>query len=87
CDIVDLIAPTQHIPLVMQHAQRLAVLHQCTELCCQITQGFSSHFQASNTSYTPLNIRIPTSIWGIKKPTVNSIKNRWWLMAGDMDFR
>ncbi|MCK4492813.1 MAG: GNAT family N-acetyltransferase [Methylococcales bacterium] len=87
CDIVDLIAPIQHIPLVMQQAQRVAILHQCTELCCQITQGFSSHFQALNTHYTPLNIRIPTSIWGITKPTVNSIKNRWWLMTGDMDFR
>ncbi|MCK5871334.1 MAG: GNAT family N-acetyltransferase, partial [Methylococcales bacterium] len=87
CDIVDLIAPSQHIPLVMQQAQRVAVLHHCTQLCCQITQGFSSHFQALNTHYTPLNIRIPTSIWGTTKPPVNSIKNRWWLMAGDMDFR
>ncbi len=87
CDIVDLIAPTESIPLLIQHAQRFAALHQCNQLCCQITQGFSSYFQSPNTTYTPLDIRIPTSIWDTKQPTVKSIKNRWWLMAGDMDFR
>lgn len=86
CDIVDIISPTKYIPLLIIHAQRLAALNHCTQLFCQITYSFSHHFESKYSDNKEMDIRIPSSDW-TNGPQPKSLKNHWWLMGGDMDFR
>jgi hypothetical protein len=42
--------------------------------------------QALRGAVTPLDVWIPTCIW-TPGPSPESLRNKWWLMLGDTDFR
>ena len=86
CDIVDIIAPLKNIPILMIHAKRFAALNHCEQLFCQITNNFSFYFQTNHSHTKVMDIRIPANTW-TAGPKTEYVKNHWWLMAGDMDFR
>ncbi len=86
CEIIDFIAPFIEIPLLVTHARRLAGMHGAARVFCRITENFACHFAATGGIQQPINIRIPTNIWS-DGPSPEIIKNHWWLMSGDMDFR
>ncbi len=86
CEIIDIIAPLVEIPLLITHARRLARIHGAKRVFCQITENFAAHFAATGGNQVPVNIRIPANIWS-NGPSVETLKDRWWLMSGDKDFR
>ncbi len=86
CDIVDIISPLKNIPVLIFHAQRLAANRQCEQLFCQISNNFAACFTTSHSSSKAMDIRIPCNTW-TSGPKPEIIKNHWWLMGGDMDFR
>ena len=86
CEIVDLIASLVEIPLLIIHARRLAGMYGATRVFCQITENFSSHFAATRGTQKNANIPIPATAWS-NGPAPETLKNRWWLMGGDKDFR
>ena len=85
-EIVDIIAPLSEIPLLILHARRLAGISGRHRLFCRITENFAACFAAAGGTKQALDIRIPASIWDAA-PSVDSLRNRWWLMSGDTDFR
>lgn len=86
CEIVDMVASLKEIPLLVIHARRLAGMNNHQRLGCQITENFASYFVATGGSQLALPIRIPANIWSAG-PAPARLKDRWWLMSGDMDFR
>ncbi|QOJ22451.1 MAG: GNAT family N-acetyltransferase [Gammaproteobacteria bacterium] len=86
CEIVDIIAPLSEIPLLVLHARRLAGINGHDRLFCRITENFAAYFAAAGGTKQALDIRIPASIWDAA-PSVDSLRNHWWLMSGDTDFR
>ncbi|MBS0425225.1 MAG: GNAT family N-acetyltransferase [Proteobacteria bacterium] len=86
CEIVDIIAPLSEIPLLVLHARRLAGINGHDRLFCRITENFAACFAAAGGTKQALDIRIPASIWDAA-PSVDSLRNHWWLMSGDTDFR
>ncbi|MCK5355878.1 MAG: GNAT family N-acetyltransferase [Methyloprofundus sp.] len=86
CDIIDIISPLKNIPTLIVHAKRFAALNHCEQLFCQITDNFSACFQDEHSFTAAMDIRIPCNTW-TAGPQPESLKNQWWLMAGDMDFR
>lgn len=86
CELVDCVAALSDIPLIITHARRLASIHGATRLFCRITANFAHLFEVADAVQQPVNIRIPTNIWS-HGPSAEAIKNHWWLMSGDMDFR
>jgi len=86
CDIVDIISPLKNIATIIVHAKRFAALNHCEQLFCQITDNFSAYFQDEHAHTAVMDIRIPCNTW-TAGPKPESLKNQWWLMAGDMDFR
>ena len=86
CEIVDLIASLAEIPLLITHARRLAGIHGAIRVFCQITENFTSYFAKTGGTQRNANIHIPASAWS-NGPTPETLKNRWWLMSGDKDFR
>ncbi len=86
CEIVDLVAPLHEIALLVTQARRLAGLNGHRRLFCRITENFAALFSAAGGIRQALNIRIPANIWS-HGPPPEALKDRWWLMSGDTDFR
>jgi hypothetical protein len=86
CEIVDLIAPLAEIPVLVTHARRIAGILGAARLFCHITGNFTSYFAATGGKQQPLDIRIPANAWS-HGPPPGTLKNHWWLMSGDKDFR
>lgn len=86
CEIIDIIAPLNEISLLVLHARRLAGINGNSRLLCRITENFAAHFAAAGGLRQPLDIRIPASTWGAV-PSADSLRDHWWLMSGDTDFR
>lgn len=85
-DIVDLIAPLKDIQLLIFHARRFAQTTDCDQLTCQITKAFAMYFKTLDCQHQALNIRIPSNVWSAG-PSPESLRDRWWLMSGDIDCR
>jgi SAM-dependent methyltransferase len=86
CEITDLVSPLKEIPLLITHARRIAGMSGHHRLSCQITENFASYFVATGGIKQALPICIPANAWSAG-PVVETLRNRWWLMSGDMDFR
>jgi len=86
CEIIDLIAPLAEIPLLITQAKRLATLGKSSRLFCRITKNFTECFDRTHPTQQATGIKIPTNVW-CDGPSVELLKNHWWLMGGDMDFR
>ena len=86
CEIMDMIAPLSEIPLLIKHARRIAGIAGYREVSCRITENFASYFANTRGIQHPLNIHIPATIW-TDGPSVETLRNHWWLMSGDTDFR
>ena len=86
CEIVDLIAPLAEIPLLITHARRLAGIHGATRVFCRITENFARYFAVAGGIQQTINIHIPANAWS-NGPAPEILKDHWWLMSGDKDFR
>nr|WP_281722749.1 GNAT family N-acetyltransferase [Nitrosomonas nitrosa] len=86
CEIVDLVAPLNEIPLLVIHARRVTGISGDYRLFCRITERFIAHFTATGGIRQTLDIHIPTNIWSAG-PTPTMLRDHWWLMSGDTDFR
>ncbi len=85
-EIIDIIAPLSEIPLLIMHARRLAGINGHHRLFCRITENFATYFTVADGKKQASDFRIPASIWDAA-PSADSLRNRWWLMSGDTDFR
>lgn len=86
-EIVDIIASLTEIPLLVTHARRLTGLVSAKRrVTCRITENFAAFFAATGGVQQPVNIRIPANAWS-DGPKPETLRNNWWLMSGDMDFR
>lgn len=86
CELMDCVAALSDIPLLITHARRLTGMHGASRLFCRITANFAHLFEVADASQQAVNIRIPANNWS-HGPAAELIKDHWWLMSGDMDFR
>lgn len=86
CELLDVIAPLDNIPLLIDQARRVTGLWGLGRLYCWITKNQTHRFAICNGFEEGLNISIPTSSW-THDDRANVFKDRWWLMSGDTDFR
>lgn len=86
CEIVDLIAPLAEIPLLITHARRLAGMRGASRVFCRITANFARYFAVAGGTQQTVSIHIPANAWS-DGPSPETLKDHWWLMSGDKDFR
>jgi hypothetical protein len=86
CELVDVITPLAHLPLLIDQARRLTGMWGLPYLYCWITKNHLQPFLAAGGSEVALNVTIPTSCW-TDDARAQVFKDRWWLMSGDTDFR
>lgn len=85
CELVDVVAPLEWIPLLVALARHQAARDNCDELFCWITAPYARHFEAADSERRDPDVSVPTSTWAAG-PTPESVRGRWWLMSGDTDF-
>jgi hypothetical protein len=85
CELVDIIAPLKHLPLLVNQTRRMAALWGMNGVYCWITKSYAELFTNTGGKSIDLDIRIPTSAW-TPGPRPEDISGRWWLMSGDTDF-
>ncbi len=86
CELLDVVAPLVHLPLLIDQARRMTARWGLPSLYCWISSQHTQRFVACGGVEHALNVHIPTSCW-TDDPRVDMLKGRWWLMAGDTDFR
>ena len=86
CELMDVIGPLTNLPLLIDQARRLTGLWGLPYLYCWITKNHAQRFLDCDGQEEPLSVSIPASCW-IDDPRGVSVKDKWWLMSGDTDFR
>lgn len=87
CELVDVVAARQHLPLLLRQAQRLAASHRCRQLSLWLSDNLLPLFEApAHADIVDLDICLPANAWSAGPPPEQQ-RERWWLMAGDTDFR
>ena len=85
-ELMDIVAPLNKIPVLVDQARRLAGLWGKASVYCWITNKQTKNFMVQGAKEGDLDVSIPTSVW-TKDARALVFENRWWLMSGDTDFR
>lgn len=83
---VDYIGPMDSLPAVVDQVRRLAALWSHPRVTFWTTERYTAVFSALGAQQRPLGLLIPASCWpDAENP--QRYAGRWWLTAGDTDFR
>lgn len=85
-ELVDFIAPPERFKELLGVARRYAGHLGRAEVFTWITASHADRLADENSRRVPLNLLIPANIWS-HGPDVSELRDRWWLMGGDTDFR
>lgn len=86
CELLDLIGPLRHFPVLIDQARRLCARWGLPRLYGWITRNHIAAWAFHGAVEEPLDIQIPTSSW-TQDERADRLRDRWWLTAGDTDFR
>ena len=84
-ELVDVVAPVQRMPALIGAARRFAGNTGKAELRGWITEEFTSTLRSPDTKLTATDITVP--LGGIASTPARRSQGRWFLTAGDTDFR
>ena len=85
CELMDLVAPLENIPLLIECARSLTARWNATRLYCWVTHHHAQRF--TETGGVPADPDIPVPCYALSGPSVDELRDRWWLMSGDTEFR
>jgi hypothetical protein len=85
-ELLDLVAPLERIPTLIDQARRIAGLRGGAMLYTWITQHQTRLLMATGGTLVNLDVSIPANVW-VPGLSISMLKDRWFLMSGDTDFR
>jgi hypothetical protein len=85
CELLDLIGPLAMVPALVAKARQFAAARGMPRLYAWMTRSHGAALAAAGGEERPLDIEIPTIVWG-GIPIAPELKGRWWLTSGDTDF-
>lgn len=83
--LIDLVAPLASLPVLLRTAQVLAAQQGAQWLAAWVSAPFVRHFAEGAVLSDP-NIPLPVITWG-NTLDPQALQGRWWLLAGDSDYR
>ena len=86
CEMLDLIGPLSSLALLIDQARRMTSRWALPHLYCWITTNHMHRFIDCGGTQEALDLSIPASSW-TQNPRSELFNDKWWLMAGDTDFR
>jgi hypothetical protein len=85
-ELMDLIGPRRKFPALIAAARAWALRKGARRLRAWITASHAHELAATGAARTLLDLIVPTNVWS-PGPPVDELRGRWWLTAGDTDFR
>lgn len=85
-ELVDIVAPRRNVPALVAAARRWAAEHGANRVTTWVTESHAHVFAATAPRSQQLDLVVPANVWS-PGPTAAELRGRWWLMAGDTDFR
>jgi len=85
-ELLDLVGPLGHLPSLVGIARQVTGGLGRQKLFAWLTEPVAKALAASHPQLVATDVSIPTSIWQIPSE-VERLRDRWWLMGGDADFR
>ena len=85
-EIVDFVAPPERFVELLDTSRLYARRLGRPDVFTWITTSHVERLMSNNGTAKKLDIVIPANIWS-PGPPIEELKGRWWLMAGDSDFR
>lgn len=85
-ELMDLIGPRHSFPALVAVARRWAGRKGAKRLRAWVTASHANVLAATAPTVTPMDLVVPANVWS-PGPSADELRNRWWLMAGDTDFR
>jgi hypothetical protein len=86
CELLDLLGRIADIPTLIDQARRICALRGRQSLYLWIGDARARHFQVHGAVQSEIDLEIPTDGW-TGSPRAQELVNRWWLTAGDSDYR
>lgn len=86
-ELLDVVGPLAALGDVLRMVRSEVARQGGSELYCWISEPYSAHFVATGGSASDPDVHIPCNLWGDNNPAPETLRNRWWLMGGDTDFR
>ncbi|MDD2759414.1 MAG: GNAT family N-acetyltransferase [Methylomonas sp.] len=85
-ELLDIVSAPKHIHILVHYLRKLAWNLEKPSTYAWITEQHASLLAGGDGDISPTGITIPHNHWtpGI---SASELKNRWWLMGGDTDFR
>jgi len=85
-ELLDLIAPPKHMPILVHNVRRLAWNLDKPLAYAWITAQHAPLLAGETGEITSTDIPLPNICWMPGIPA-SELQDRWWLMGGDTDFR
>lgn len=85
-ELLDLVGPLDHLSSLVRIARQVTGALGRQKLFAWLTEPVAKSLVASHPQLAATDVSIPTSIWKIPSDA-QRIRDRWWLMGGDADFR
>lgn len=86
CELLDLIGRLADIPTLIDQARRICALRGRRSLYLWIGDAHAGHFQVHGAVQREIDLDIPTDGW-TGSARAQELVDRWWLTAGDSDYR
>jgi hypothetical protein len=85
-ELIDIVGPRSSFDAAISGARRWAADAGFKSVRAWITASHANLLERQAPESSPLGLVVPTNVWS-PGPAVDEVRGRWWLMAGDTDFR
>jgi hypothetical protein len=85
-ELIDLIGKPFNFMALVRAALRHGHLLNRSYLMAWVTSSHCDLLKVWSPVAEPLDVLIPANVWS-KGPSTSDLKDQWWLMGGDTDFR
>ncbi|HWI84509.1 GNAT family N-acetyltransferase [Ramlibacter sp.] len=85
-ELMDLVGPRRNFPGLIAAARRWAADHGANRVTAWVTESHASVLAATGPQQQQLDLVVPANVWSAG-PSAQELRGRWWLTAGDTDFR
>ena len=85
-ELMDIVAPRRNFTRLVSAARHWAARHGAARVKAWVTASHAGLLATADAEQTPLDLVVPANVWS-QGPSADTLRGRWWLMAGDTDFR
>ena len=85
-ELMDLVAPKRNFPALIAAVRRWAADRGAKRVTAWLTESHAGLLAATSPQRQQLDLVVPANVWS-PGPSAEQLRGRWWLMAGDTDFR